>query len=343
MKTTPVVVEFNYSFQGSHMTFACEYTHDEILEFDIWLPGGSRCIICILNSTKGLTDQELDEVREALIDLGDLDNQIDRIWYKIAPPIRIFTISSEEASERSQERNGCNLISWEEFETRIPEIKSGIQSVIANNNGVTYPDDFGPVRYFDSPTNRDFVSGYLENFGEDDCVIGLFKSWDALARATDEVMSIWEDMGVEYLENEQDTLEQLDDIVGPQVTFCMRYDFEPVEYLSTSQRKKTACKETSSDEDRKYEIAKVKMIREILRLEEIIQEMVEERGGLVWVLRREAHLVTESRKAPDMQVCTKFWCLFRDYRTRDRVAWKVREAMQGYEAYTLTVEYQEVR
>lgn len=323
------------------MTFAGEYTHDAIHEFDIWLPGGSRCIICILNSTKGLTDQQLEEVHEALVDLEDLDDQTDRIWYKLIPPMRVFTISFAAASEISQERNGCNLISWEEFETRIPEIKSGIQSVIANNYGVTYPDDFGPAQYFNSPTNRDFVLGYMENFGEDECVIGCFKSWDALARATDEIMSTWEHMGVEFVEDQQDTLEMLDNTDGPQATFCMEYDFKPVEYLPTSLRKITACKETLSDEDRKYEIAKVQMIREILRLEGIIRKVVQEHGGLVWVLRREAQLITQTQKEHDMLVCTKFRCLFRDYRTRDRVFRKVREAMQGYEAYNLTVDYRE--
>lgn len=323
------------------MTLAREKIHEGLLDFEVWLPSGSRCIICILNSTKGLTDQQLDEVREALIDLDDLENQTDRVWYKIVRPMRVFTISFAAALEISQEMNGCNLISWEEFETRIPEIKSGIQSVIANNNGVTYPDDFGPVRYFDSPTNRDFVLGYFENFGEDDCVIGQFSTWDDLARATDKIMSIWEHMGVEFVEDQQDTLGLFDSMDGPQTTFCMGYDFRPVEYLSTSQRKKTACKETSSDEDRKYEIAKVKMIREILRLEDIIQEMVEEHGGLVCVLRREAHLITQTRKVQDMQVCTKFRCLFRDYTTRDRVTRKVLEVMQMHEAYKLTVENRE--
>jgi|GEM_PF-5928209 len=323
------------------MPLARENTHEGLLDFEVWLPSGSRCIICILNSTKGLTDQQLDEVREALINFDDLDEQTDRIWYKTIPPMRVFTISFAEASEISQEMNDCNLISWEEFETRIPEIKSGIQSVIANNNGVTYPDDFGPTRYFDSPTNRDFALGYLENFGEDDCVIGQFSTWDALARATEEIMSIWEHMGVEFHEDQQDILDELDSMDGPQVTFCMGYDFRPVEYMSTSLLDKTACTETSSDEDRKYEIAKVKMIREILRIEDIIQEMVEEHGGLVWVLRRESHLITQTRKEHDMQVCTKFRCLFRDYTTRDHVTRKVLEVIQRYEAYNLTVENRE--
>lgn len=326
------------------MTFAGEHTHDGIDEFDIWLPSGTICTVCILNSTKGLTDQQREEVREALIDLDDLDDQTDRIWYKIAPPIRIFTISFEEASERSEEMNGCNFISFEEFETRIPEIKSGIQSVIAKNNGVTYPDDFGPVQLFDSPSIRDFVLGYLENFGEDDCVIGWFKSWDALARATDEIMSIWEHMGVgylEHLEDEQATLELPDSIAGPQATFCMQYDFMPNELLNMSQWGKTACTETPSGGDRKFEIAKVKMIRKILRLEGIIQAMVQEHGGEVWVWRREAHLTTQTRKEHDMYVCTKFWCLFRDDTTRDRATQEVRELMQRYEAYHLTVENRE--
>lgn len=321
------------------MTIANESTNDGIIEFEFWSPNGLKSTVCILNSINGLTDQQLAKVREALIEPGeDLNCLAGRVWYNFAPPMQIFTISFDAASKASQVRDGYSSIPWEEFETRLPEIKLGIRKLIAKNYGWTYPEDFGQVQAFDSPTNGDLVSGYLENFGQDDCVIGLFSSQDQLASATDEILSTWRNMGVQILADQQDTLELTDSSIGAKATFCMQYPFRPGWWQPQSQPGETPCTETSSAEDRENEVALVNRIREILRLEGIIQEMVQKHGGEVAGLRRESRPMKVVGVERDLSDCTRIWCRFQDELTRDRV---VQEVMQNCEAYNVTVDDQE--
>ncbi len=318
------------------MTIANESTNDGIIKFEYWAPNGEKCAVCVLHSMKGMTDQQLAEVSEVLDEPdGDLTA---RVWYEFAYPMQIFTISFEAASEASQVRDGYSSISWEEFEPRLPEIKLSIRHLIAKNYGLTYAEDYGTVQAFGPLINGDLLAGYLDNFGQDDCVIGLFWSRDNLSIATEEILSTWRDMGVEILADQQDTLELTDSSIGPEATFCMRYYFTTGECQTPSEPGEAPFTETSSAEDcERNAVALTKRIREIFRREGSIQEMVQKHGGEVAGLRRDRLAMKENGEERDLNTCTRIWCRFQDEVTRDCV---VQEVLQNCEAYNVTVDDQ---
>ena len=319
------------------MTITHESTQDGLLEFETWSPKGVKRTICVLNSTKGLTEQQLDSVREALMGIGEQlsDHLPDRVWHRIEPPIRIFTISHESALKKSSGNDGEKSITWDDFEAQLPEIKSSIRNVVAKNYGSVYPDEFGSVHLFDSPTNGNLVSGYLENFGQDACVIGLFMSQDELASATDEVLSTWGHMGVQILPDGPEAPEQTGIVVGVEAAFCMRYPFSPTSVQATAQQEETAYDEISPDNNREDEVELANRIRKILLNEQMIQAIVHEHGGEVAGLRRETGQNREAGENPDLNCCTRIRCRFQDEATRDRVA---NEVVQSCHAFNVTVE-----
>lgn len=362
--------------------------HEGILEFEFRSPNGAKFTACVLNSTKGLTEQQLASVREVLMEPPDQPGRLaDRIWYQIEPPLQIFTISHEATSETFF-KEGDEPISWEEFETQLPQLKSSIQKVIEKHGGLVNPGNLGPRQFSDSPENGDFfsgysenfLSGYSENFGKDGCVIGAFLSWDALASATYEILSTWGHLGVEILEagpESQDwnnasrgawcdfdedafrarfkglshgerlaeirtlwldgiRFEMLDcqtersySSVGAEATFRMKYPFRP--FASEA----TASTEESPEESLEIEAAQANRIREIVRNEQVIREIVHEHGGQVARLRRETRPASESGEDGDLNGCTRIDCRFLDEATRDRIA---KEVVQRCESFNVTVD-----